>query len=92
MAKKEILLKSDEALARADVAAFFRQVSEALAKGQVVLKQDETLVELTVPDQVRFEVDVEEKPKKKGKQISLEFELEWLVREDGEPAGSVSIE
>lgn len=92
MAKKKILLKSDEAIARADVAGFLYQVSEALAKGHLALKQGEEKVELQVPDQVEFEVEVDEKPKKGARKISVEFELEWLVGEDGAPLESVSIE
>lgn len=92
MAKKNLLLKSDEVMSRADVAGFLRQVSEAVAKGQVTLKQGEEMVEVDIPDQVEFEVEVAEKPKKKGKQLSLEFELEWIVGEDDKPLGSISIE
>lgn len=93
MSKKNVLLKSEEVIARNDVAAFLRQVADALEQGQVSLKQDEEVIQLEVPGQIEFEVQVDEKPKKVGKQVSLEFELEWLVGEDGKPmSGGVSIE
>lgn len=92
MAKKNILLKSDEVIARADAAAFLRQISDALEKGTVVLKQGATEVSVDVPAQVELEVQVDEKPKKKGKKLSMEFELEWMVSDSGEPMEGVTVE
>lgn len=92
MAKKTVLLKSDEVIGRAELADFLRQVAGALEKGTLVLKQDENFVTLDVPAQLELEVEVDEKPKKNGKQISVEFELEWLVNESGQPASGVSVE
>lgn len=92
MAKKTVLLKSDEMIDRTELADFLRQVAGALEKGTLVLKQDGNFVTLEVPAQLELEVQVDEKPKKNGKQISVEFELEWQVSESGQPTSGVSVE
>ena len=92
MAKKTVLLKSEEVIARSELADFLRQVAGALENGTLVLKQDGSFVTLDIPAQLELEVQVDEKPKKTGKKISVEFELEWLVNESGQPASGVSVE
>jgi amphi-Trp domain-containing protein len=92
MVKKTVLLKSEEVIARTELADFLRQVAGALENGTLVLKQDGSFVTLDIPAQLELEVQVDEKPKKTGKKISVEFELEWLVNESGQPASGVSVE
>ena len=84
MAKKEILFKSDERKTLPDVAAFLRQLADKIETGKVVLQLGSEEVKLHLATTVEFEVEVEQKPKIRGKKQSLEIEIEWYEGESGD--------
>ena len=75
---KKILMKSEQAQSRAQVADFLRDLATKIESNSVVLKQGKDTVELDIPDQVELEIEVEQK-KKAGKptKMELEIEIEW---------------
>jgi amphi-Trp domain-containing protein len=86
MGKKEIvLMKSEQRLDRASVAAFLRELADKLDTGTVSLKQAGEELQLEIPEQIILEIKAEEEEKSKGTQRSLEIELEWMLG-DGDPS------
>ena len=77
MGKEVILFKSEEKRSTADVAAFLRQLADKVEGGQVILRQGEDDLTLTLPPIVTLEVKAEEETTKSGPKHSLEVELEW---------------
>ena len=78
MAKKTYLLKSEERRDLQSVVAFLRQLADKLAENQVVMRQGDQEVILSVPDTVELEIQVQEKLKKGGLQRQIEIEIEWM--------------
>ena len=89
MAKKTYLLKSEERRDLQSVVAFLRQLADKLADNQVVMRQGDQEVTLTVPDTVELEIQVQEKLKKGGVQRQIEIEIEWM--EGGEHGAGVTL-
>lgn len=77
MAKKTILMKSEEKLPREQVAAFLRELADKIESGTVLLQQGDNEVTLELPAAVELEIQAEEKPKKYKTKHSLEIEIEW---------------
>ena len=85
MGKQIRLFKSEEKHTRAEVSAFLHQLADKLAEGQVILRQGQEEIALTMPANLILEIQVEDEDKKrKGIQHSLEVEIKWF---DGDDAG-----
>jgi amphi-Trp domain-containing protein len=83
MGKETRLFKSEERMSRADVSAFLHQLADKLAGGQVVLRQGQEELTLTLPQNLILEVQVEDEDKgAKGVQHSLEVEIKWFDGDD----------
>jgi amphi-Trp domain-containing protein len=92
MAKKSVLIKSKDLVARSDASAFLRQLADKLEAGQVYLVQGNREVALDVPNKVVLEIQVDEKPKRhKGSKRSLEVEVQWYTDEEGEPPADLEL-
>lgn len=89
MARETVLFSSEERMDKDQVVAFLRQLADKISAGQVILKQGESELALTLPDRLVLEVKVEEEPKGGGMKRSLEIELEWVEGEASQ--GSVTL-
>lgn len=88
MAKKIVVFKSEEPKDIESAAQFLRELADKLSQRQVVLRQGENEVVLTLPDNVVLEIKVDEKEQRRYTKRSLEVEIEWR---EGENAGSVTL-
>ena len=77
MAKKNVLVKSDQRKNLADSAAFLRDLADKVESGKVTLVQGGQDVVVDLPETVSFELEYYEQPKKHGVKKQLEIELEW---------------
>jgi len=77
MAKKNVLVKSDQRKNLSDAAAFLRELADKIETGQVTLVQGGQDVEISLPETVSFELEYYEKSKKRGLKKQLGIELEW---------------
>lgn len=78
MAKEIVLFESKERQSRTEIGELLRQLAEKIESGKITLAKGEGQVSLDLPQNVTVEVKVEEEQKRvKGKQYSLEVELEW---------------
>jgi amphi-Trp domain-containing protein len=92
MAKKSVLIKNKDRMAREDAAAFLRQLADKLESGKVHLVQGTREVAMEIPAQLTLEVKVDDKPKpRKGTKRSLEVELEWYPGKDDQPPASLEL-
>ena len=89
MAKKNVLVKSDQRKNLADSAAFLRDLADKIESGKVTLVQGGKDVEVNLPETVSFELEYYEQPKKYGVKKQLEIELEWT--EGGKKKQDVSL-
>lgn len=79
MGRETRIFKSQERKGRADVSAFLHQLADKVAAGQVVLRQGDQELTLTLPGNLILEVQVEDEDKRaKGIQHSLEVEIKWF--------------
>jgi amphi-Trp domain-containing protein len=81
MGKEIVLMKSEEKLPRAQVAAFLRELADKVESGTVTLKQGGEELTLEMPATVELEIKAEEEAKKTRTQRSLEVEIEWYLGE-----------
>ena len=77
MAKKNVLVKSDQRKNLTDSAAFLRELADKIESGQVTLVQGGNDVVIDLPETVSFEVEYYEQPKKRGLKKQLEIEIQW---------------
>ena len=77
MAKKNVLVKSDQKKNLADSAAFLRDLADKVENGKVTLVQGGKDVVVDLPETVSFELEYYEQPKKHGIKKQLEIELQW---------------
>jgi len=89
MAKKNVLVKSDQRKNLADSAAFLRDLADKVESGKVTLVQGGKDVVVDLPETVSFELEYYEQPKKHGVKKQLEIELEWT--EGGKKKQDVSL-
>lgn len=89
MAKKNVLVKSDQRKNLADSAAFLHDLADKIESGKVTLVQGGKDVEVNLPETVSFELEYYEQPKKYGVKKQLEIELEWT--EGGKKKQNVSL-
>jgi amphi-Trp domain-containing protein len=86
MGKEIRLFKSEEQKSRPEVSAFMRQLADKLADGQVILRQGQEELTLTLPENLILEIQAEDEDKgAKGTQHSLEVEIKWFDDEQGGP-------
>lgn len=79
MGKETRLFKSEERRNRSEVSQFLHQIADKIESGEVILRQGQEELTLTIPTNLTLEVQVEdEDKKKKGIQHSLEIELKWF--------------
>ncbi|MEJ6394808.1 amphi-Trp domain-containing protein [Gymnodinialimonas sp. 2305UL16-5] len=90
MGRELTLFSTKEPKTRSEVAAFLRNLADRLDTAEVVLRQGQDEIVLTLPEQITLEVKVEDEEKRsKGTQHSLEVELKWY---DGDaPGGPLSL-
>ena len=77
MAKKNVLVKSDQRRNLADTAVFLRELADKVESGKVTLVQGGQDVVVDLPETVSFELEYYEQPKKHGLKKQLEIELQW---------------
>ena len=77
MAKKNILVKSDQRKNLADAGAFLRDLADKVESGKVTLSQGGQDVVVDLPEIVSFELEYYEQPKKHGLKKQLEIEMQW---------------
>lgn len=78
MAKKNVLVKSDQRKNLADAGAFLRDLADKVESGKVTLVQGGQDVVVDLPETVSFELEYYEQPKKHGLKKQLEIELQWI--------------
>jgi amphi-Trp domain-containing protein len=76
---EEVLFETESMRSRSEVAAYLRDVADALeSDGAVTLTAGEQSISVTPPNRVEFEVKVErEGPASGPGELGLELELEW---------------
>ena len=89
MAKKNVLVKSDQRKNLADAASFLRDLADKVESGKVTLVQGGQDVIVDLPESISFELEYYEQPKKHGLKKQLEIELEWT--EGGKKKQSVTL-
>lgn len=90
MTRETVLFKSKEAMGRAQVADFLRELADKVASGRVTLQQGAEELPLNLPEQVMLEVEVEDEQKSRGIEHCLEVEIKWY--DDGAgPKGGVAL-
>lgn len=89
MAKKNVLVKSDQIKNLADAAVFLRNLADKIESGHVTLVQGGQDVVVDLPETVGFEIEYYEQPKKSGLKKQLEIELQWT--EGGKKHQKVSL-
>jgi amphi-Trp domain-containing protein len=89
---EEVLFETERRESTTDIAATLRMVADKLDAGEsITLNAGEQSITLDVPAQPTFEVKAEREGTGPGAELSVEFELEWNVNEDGSDA-SLSVE
>lgn len=77
MGAEIVLFSSEEPSTAPEVAAFLRNLADKVESGQVILRQGQDEVTMSLPHNIVLEVKAEEEMKRSGKKFSLEVELEW---------------
>lgn len=83
MGKEVVLFSSEEKQNLQTVSNFLHQLADKVAGGQVILRQGDEELVLTLPQNVVLEIKAEEEAKKTKIQRSLEVEIEWIVGDQG---------
>ena len=79
MGREVRLFKSEERKSSAEVADFLRLIAGKIESGEVILRQGQEELTLSIPQNLILEVQVEDEDKKtKGTQHSLELEIKWF--------------
>jgi amphi-Trp domain-containing protein len=86
MGKEVRLFKSEERKSRTEVTTFLRELADKIDSGEVILRQGEEELTLSIPQDLILEIQVEDEDKKqKGIEHSLEVEIAWY--EGGQSGG-----
>lgn len=78
MSSKTVLYESKETRLRYDVATALRTIGDSIASGALEIKDTFGSVCVSVNNEVKCEIEVQEKVKGHGVKRSLEIELEWF--------------
>jgi len=89
MGKETVLFKSEEPRDLPSVVDFLRQLADKLAQNEVILRQGERELALSIPNRVVLELKVEEEAKATATKRTLEIEIEWTEGDDS--AGGVTL-
>lgn len=86
MGKEKVLFESEERRDLRSVAAFLCDLADKMEANAVVLRKGDEEIPVEIPNNVEFEIKLEEEEKKGGRvKRSLEVEIEWIVGESNEP-------
>lgn len=85
--RKKNLLKAKERHTRENLADFLTGLAEQIRTGELKLVQANTETIVTVPENLRVDIELTEELKRRGTKRELEIEMWWYEGEDGEPAG-----
>lgn len=84
MGRETRLFKTEERKSRKEVCNFLHQLADKISSGEIVLSQGTEELTLHLPQNLIFEVQVEDEEKgTKGIQHSLELEIKWFDKEQG---------
>lgn len=89
MGREIVLFKSEERKDLDSVVDFLHQLADTLAENQVKLRRGTEELTVHIPNNVVFEIKVEEENKQGKMKRSLEVEIEWI--EGDETAGAVTL-
>ncbi len=78
MSSKTVLYESKDTRLRYDIAVALRNLADSVAEGTLQIKDAFGSVCVTVNNEVKFEIEVQEKLKGHGVKRSVEIELEWM--------------
>lgn len=82
MTNEKILLKSESSKTLTEISNFLRTLADKIQSGNLVLKQDDNEVNLSLPQNCVLEVKVEEEQKGDVKKYQVEVEIEWKEGEE----------
>ena len=82
MGREVVLFKSEEKRMLTEVAEFLHQLADKLAEKQVILRQGNQELVLTLPDRVELEIKAEEEVRRDKTKRQLEIEIEWIEGEE----------
>jgi len=68
-----------------EIATFLREMADKMDNNQFTLKKGSQEVDLTLPNSIELELEVEEKSKQRGIKREFEIELEWYENADEGP-------
>jgi amphi-Trp domain-containing protein len=89
MGKEVVLFASEERHDLASVAEFLREFASKLEENKVVFRRGDDELALDIPQNVTFEIKVEEETGSNKTERSIELEIEWKVGEESQ--GKVSL-
>jgi amphi-Trp domain-containing protein len=81
--RKRILVKSKERQDVQSVAGFLHDLAERLEQNELILRQGDEQVQLSIPDRVVLGLKVKEKPKKRRTKHRLKLTIQWIEGEKG---------
>ncbi|MCC5914572.1 MAG: amphi-Trp domain-containing protein [Balneolaceae bacterium] len=90
MGKETTLFKSEERKTRAEVSDFLRQLAGKIDSGEVILKQGDDELPLSLSENLILDIKAEDEEKSRGIQHSLEVEIKWFDGDDEAP-GSLEL-
>jgi amphi-Trp domain-containing protein len=83
MAEKNVHYKSEEMMTRKQLASFLRDLADRLESNSLRLAQDDSEVDVDLPERVGVEVKYQTKPKDGETEHQLELEIEWGPGSEG---------
>lgn len=86
MSSKTVLYESKDTRLRYDIAVALHNIADSIAEGALQIKDTFGSVCVSVDNEVKYEVEVQEKVKGQGVKRSVEIELSWTeeLPEQGE--------
>ena len=81
MGIETVLFKSEEKKSATEIANILRQIADKIDSGSIILQKGGDEITVTFPDNMVFELKVEEEQGRKLKK-SFEIELEWIPGEE----------
>jgi amphi-Trp domain-containing protein len=84
--RKRTLVKSKEWQDVQHIAGFLHDLAERLGQNELILRQGDDEVQLSIPDRVVLGLKAKEKQKKRRTKQSLKLTLRWIEDEHGKEA------